>query len=163
MDLIKGSVPYLIVLTQKLAVVIKYKNEYMYVYIYIYKITSCQKKSPMVGQICLQDCTTQLRVGLLIYLCTREQLRTKAEGCDQQPNKHVVPGSGWSSVHRASIKLRLWKADSGPCTLTSLVAQTQMETIHSIVRVFILQLLSLGRSVINILYNIAGMSQCDGI
>lgn len=61
----------------------------------------------MVGQIGPHDCTTRLRVGLLIYLCAREQLRTKAEGCDQQPNKHVVLRSGWSSVHRASIKLHL--------------------------------------------------------
>lgn len=35
MDLIKGPVPYLIVLTQKLALVIKYIYGYIYIYKYI--------------------------------------------------------------------------------------------------------------------------------
>lgn len=61
----------------------------------------------MEGQTSHHNCTKHLCVGRVIYLCVRGQLSTKTEGCDQQPNKHVVLRLGRGGVHRASIKLHL--------------------------------------------------------
>lgn len=59
-------------------------------------------------------------MGPVIYLCVRGQLGTKTEGCDQQPNKHVVLRLGRVGVHRASIKLHLRETDTVPFTPTAL-------------------------------------------